>query len=380
MIRIGIVAGEASGDFLGAALINALKSEGIEYQLEGIGGDRLQAAGCHCLYPMEKLSVMGISEVMGRFRELLAIRQSLVRHFTTNPPDVFIGVDAPDFNFPLERTLRKNGIRIIHYVSPSVWAWRAYRLNGIAAAVDMMLTLFPFEPPCYENYGTPVAHVGHPLAGEIGLETDKQSARRSLELPQDKRILAVLPGSRRAELEKHTEPFLQAAEWCQQQTGGLAIISNLVDRSSRDLFQELGRQYTPETDVTLFTDRCHDVIAASDVVLLASGTVALEAMLVNRPMVVGYRVNWLTYQIAKRMIKTPYVSLPNLLAGRQLVPEYLQHDCRPDRLGPALVKWLHDAESVKQLKTEFTRLHRELMPISNAGMASIVMNVINAEN
>jgi len=380
MIRIGIVAGEASGDFLGAGLMNALKREGIDYQLEGIGGDRLHAAGCHSLYPVEKLSVMGISEVMGRFRELLAIRRSLAQHFINNPPDVFIGVDAPDFNFSLERTLRKNGIRVIHYVSPSIWAWREYRVKKIAAAVDMMLTLFPFEPAYYEKYSIPVTHVGHPLAGEIALETDQQAARQRLELPPDRRILAVLPGSRRAELEKHTEPFLQAAVWCQQQSGELEIISNLVDRSSRDLFRELGRRYAPDTDVTLYTGRCHDVIAAADVVLLASGTVALEAMLIKRPMVVGYRVNWLTYQIAKRMIRTPYVSLPNLLAGRQLVPECLQDDCKPDRLGPALVKWLQDQESVKQLNAEFTRLHAELMPTSDTGLVSIVMNVINAEN
>lgn len=379
MIRIGIVAGEASGDFLGAGLINALKREGIEYQLEGIGGDRLQATGCHCLYPMEKLSVMGFSEVLGRSLELLGIRRSLARYFTTNPPDVFIGVDAPDFNFPLERVLRKKGVRVIHYVSPSVWAWREYRLKSIATAVDMMLTLFPFESPYYQKYGIPVAHVGHPLAGEIGLETDKQAARERLELPRG-RILAVLPGSRRAELEKHTGPFLQAANWCQQQAGELKIISNLVNRSSRDLFRELARRSAPDIDVTMFSGRCHDVIAAADAVLLASGTVALEAMLIKRPMVVGYRVNWLTYQIAKRMIRTPYVSLPNLLAGRQLVPECLQNDCRPDRIGPALVKWLREQESVKQLNTEFTRLHRELMPISDAGLASIVMNVINAEN
>lgn len=380
MIRIGIVAGEASGDFLGAGLINALNREGIDYQLEGIGGDRLQAVGCHCLYPMEKLSVMGISEVLGRFRELLGIRRSLARYFTSNPPDVFIGVDAPDFNFPLERVLRKNGIRVIHYVSPSVWAWREYRLKTIATAVDMMLTLFPFEPPYYEKYGIPVVHVGHPLAGEIGLETDKQAARERLDLPPDGKILAVLPGSRHAELEKHTEPFLKAAGLCQQQTGKLKIISNLVNRASLDQFRELVRRFAPDIDVTMFSGRCHDVIAAADAVLLASGTVALETMLIKRPMVVGYRVNWLTYQIAKRMIRTPYVSLPNLLAGRKVVPECLQNDCRPDRIGQALVNWLQDQESVKQLNTEFTRLHRELMPVSDAGMASIVMKVINAEN
>ena len=380
MLRIGIIAGEASGDFLGAGLVNALRHAGVECQVEGIGGDMLQAAGCRSLFPMEKLSVMGISEVLGRYRELVGIRRSLARHFLSRPPDVFIGVDAPDFNFPLERHLRRNGIRVIHYVSPSIWAWREYRLKTIAASVDLMLTLFPFEPAYYERHGIPVAYVGHPLAAEIDLETDSSAARQRLSLPPRRRILAVLPGSRRSELEKHTVPFLEAADWCRKETGELEIISNLVDQPSAELFREIGRQAGLESDVTVFSGRCHDVIAAADAVLLASGTVALEAMLIKRPMVVGYRVNWLTYQLAKRMIRTPYVSLPNLLAGHQIVPECLQYDCRPDRLGPALMKWLHDTESVQRLKTEFTRLHRKLMPESDTDLASIVMNVINANS
>lgn len=378
MPSIGIVAGEASGDFLGADLISVLRKRRPDLQVTGIGGDRMRQAGCECLYPVEKLSVMGITEVLGRYLELHEIRGKLIKFFIANPPDVFIGIDAPDFNFPLELALRGKGIRSIHYVSPSIWAWREYRLKSIAKSVDMMLTLFPFEPGYYEKAGIPVRFVGHPLARSINLVPDPAAARRRLGLPEAGPVIALMPGSRQSELRRLTPVFLKTAVWCRQQTGKLHFISNLVNETDRQYVEQQMREITPAINVTLTTGRPLEVMEAADVVLLASGTAALEAMLLKRPMVVAYQLNWLTYQIAKRLIRVPYVSLPNLLAGKPLVPECLQDDCRPEVLGQHILDWLNNPSKVRQLVQEFTSIHEQIRLEGDDALANAVLEFIHA--
>ena len=376
MLRIGIVAGEVSGDILAADLINALKKRRGDIEVTGIGGSRLREAGCILLYPMEKLAVMGIAEVLGRYLELWYIRRSVRDYFLANRPDVFIGVDAPDFNFPLERALRGAGIKTIHYVSPSVWAWREYRLRTIARAVDMMLTLFPFENACYEKHNIPVCFVGHPLARKIAMHTDKRQARKRLGLPEDKTIIALLPGSRVSELEKHVRPFLQAAVWCRQKMDNLHFTSSLVDEKATTYLRDNAAIIAPQLDLTVFTGRSLDVMEAADVVLLASGTAALEAMLLKRPLVVGHKVNWLTYQIARRLVRIPWVSLPNILAGRKIVPECLQDACTPENLGREILNWLQHPDQAETLVKEFTRLHRLIRTDSDEVLVDAVLRVL----
>ena len=378
MLRIGIVAGEVSGDMLASDLVNALKKRREDIEITGIGGAGLQQAGCLLLYPMQKLAVMGIAEVLGRFPELWNIRRSVRDYFLANPPDVFIGVDAPDFNFPLERALRGAGIKTIHYVSPSIWAWREYRLRTIARAVDMMLTVFPFENAWYEKHHIPVCFVGHPLARKIAMHTDKSQARKRLDVPEDKIVIAILPGSRTSELEKHVEPFLQAADWCRQKMDNLHFITSLVDEKATASFRNHASIIAPQVELTVFTGRSLDVMAAADVVLLASGTAALEAMLLKRPMVVGHKVNWLTYQIAKRLVSIPWVSLPNILAGRKIVPECLQDECTPENLGSEILTWLRLPDLVAKLVEEFTGLHRLIRTDSDAALADAVLRVLDA--
>ena len=377
MLRIGIIAGEASGDLLGADLICAIRKHNPDIEVIGIGGERLIEAGCQSLYPMERLSVMGISEIFSRYFELLNIRRRIKQYFMDNPPDIFIGVDAPDFNFPIEKVLHNSGIKTIHYVSPSIWAWREYRLKSIAQSIDLMLTLFPFEHPYYEKYGIPVRFVGHPLAKKINIKTDKSAARTRLHLPMDKNIIAIMPGSRSSELNKLIEPFLHTANWCSERTSHLHFVTNLVNENAKNIFMEKIRKIAPEIQISIFTGQSLDVLEAADVILLASGTIALEAMLLKRPMVVAYKVSWLTYQIAKRLIRIPYVSLPNILAGRRIVPEYIQYDCRPEIMGPAILKWLNDKQAVADLVCDFTEIHQKIQPPPDQLIAKAVLDIIN---
>lgn len=361
---------------LGGDLISALRHRNPHIRFAGIGGEHMKHAGCECLYPVEKLSVMGITEVFGRFFELLGIRSALKKIFLDDPPDLFVGIDAPDFNFPLERALRRTGIKTVHYVSPSIWAWREYRMKSIAKSVDLMLTLFPFEPLFYDKYGIPVRFVGHPLANKIALDTDRFSMRKELDLPDDKKIVAILPGSRAAELEKLAVPFLQSAALCHKQQPDLLFISNLVSDDDRKYIETLAGNVAADIEIRCFSGRSLTVMGAADVVLLASGTAALEAMLLKRPMVVGYQVNWLTWQLAKRLVRTPYVSLPNILARKQLVPECLQHDCRPENLGREILHWLENEKQVAELEREFTQIHTAIRSIPGHTAADIIGDLL----
>jgi len=377
MINIGIVAGEASGDNLGADLITQVKRLHPDVRFIGIGGNRMQQAGCECLYTTDELSVMGISEVFSSLPRLLEIRRGLLDYFRSRPPDVFIGIDAPDFNFPVEKKIRRSGVKTIHYISPSVWAWREYRLRSIARSVDLMLVMFPFEEAYYEKHGIKARFVGHPLANKLVEEVTPAEARSRLGLPQDGKIIALMPGSRQSELRQLAKPFTETAVWCQRQRADLSFVCNLVNDADRHHVQSVMQAEAPQLPVRFFAGQSISVMAAADVILLASGTAALEAMLVNRPMVVAYRVNWLTYQLARRMIKLPYVSLPNILAGEEIIPECLQSACNPDTMGQKLLHWLDDEEAVSALMNRFRQIHRQIRPPAQGGAARAVLEIIH---
>ena len=376
MLRIGIVAGEASGDVLGAQLIKELKKNHPDIEIVGIGGKNLIESGCQSLFNMERLSVAGIVEVFGRCIELLNIRNNLIKYFMNNPPDVFIGIDSPDFNLTLEEKLRSKGIKTVHYVSPSVWAWRKSRLKKISRAVDLMLVLFPFELPYYEKYGIAAQFVGHPLSTQFDEETDKSKGREELGLPDDKTIVALMPGSRRSELKQLVSIFLETAVLCQQRYTNIHFVTSLIDEHARNFFVNSVTKYCPELPISVFTDDPRRVMQASDVLLLASGTITLEAMLLRKPMVVAYRVSWLSYQILKRLIYTPYASLPNLLAGKFLVPECIQYDCRPEKLCAELSNWLNDEVAVEKLKNAFDHLHEEMSQQKGHSAADAVNSLL----
>lgn len=375
-MRFGIVAGEVSGDILAAGLIHAIKSRFPEAQFEGIAGPLMIEAECQALFPLERLSVMGIVEVLGRYRELLGIRASLARHFIANPPDVFIGVDAPDFNLGLEKKLKVCGIPTVHYVSPSVWAWRQGRVKKIARSTDLMLTLFPFEADFYREHHMPVRFVGHPLADQIPLQTDAAQARAALGLPQDQTVVAVLPGSRVSELKYLAQPFVQTMQWCAASRPDLHFVVPLVNPVTRDIFMQALQQAPELNRVTLLDGQSHQAMAAADVVLLASGTAALEGLLLKRPMVVAYRVSAFTAWLAKRLLKVPYVSLPNNLAGEMLVEEYLQDAAVPEKLGPAVLRLLEQPQASQRLIDRFDAIHRDLRRDASNSAAEAVLGLV----
>lgn len=383
-MRIGIVAGEASGDLLGAGLIRALRQRHPEAVFEGIAGPRMIEQGCRALYPAHKLAVMGITEVLGRLFELLRIRAHLLRHFTAHPPDVFIGIDAPDFNLALERGLKRADIPTVHYVSPSVWAWRRYRVHNIARSVDRMLTLFPFEAAFYAAHaGHPVAarFVGHPLADAIappGAEdaTLRLRLRREFNLSAEAQVIALLPGSRETELHFLAAPFIQAAAWCHAQRPALRFIAPQAGALTHKLFERALAQHAPQLPVTLIDGRAQDALRVADAALIASGTATLEALLLRRPMVVAYRMAPLTAWIARCMLQVPWFSLPNLLAGRLLVPEFSQEQVTAENLGHALLRCLDDASRLVEINAAFDNIHRTLRRNADAAAAAAVLELL----
>ncbi|HAS8401157.1 TPA: lipid-A-disaccharide synthase [Vibrio vulnificus] len=373
-LRIGIVAGELSGDTLGEGFIKAIKAVHPDAEFVGIGGPKMIALGCQSLFDMEELAVMGLVEVLGRLPRLLKVKAELVRYFTENPPDVFVGIDAPDFNLRLELDLKNAGIKTVHYVSPSVWAWRQKRIFKIAKATHLVLAFLPFEKAFYDKFNVPCEFIGHTLADAIPLESDKAPARELLGLEQDKQWLAVLPGSRGSELKMLSQPFIETCKKLQQAFPELGFVVALVNQKRREHFEQAWKEYAPELDFKLVDDTARNVITASDAVMLASGTVALECMLLKRPMVVGYRVNAVTAFLAKRLLKTQYVSLPNILADTELVKEYLQDDCTPDNLFGEVSRLLEGDNH--QMLDKFTEMHHWIRKDADQQAANAVLKLI----
>ena len=378
-LRIGIVAGELSGDTLGEGFMMSIKKQYPDAVFVGIGGPKMIAQGCESLFDMEELAVMGLVEVLGRLPRLFKVKASLVQYFTQNPPDVFVGIDAPDFNLRLEKSLKDLGVKTVHYVSPSVWAWRQKRIFKIAAATDLVLAFLPFEKAFYDKFDVPCEFIGHTLADSIPLENDKQPARLALGIENsDKKWLAVLPGSRGSELKMLAEPFISACKILKQQHPELGFVVALVNDKRREQFEQTWRKIAPELDFILVNDTAKTVITACDMAMLASGTVALECMLLKRPMVVGYRVNPITAYIAKKLVKTDYVSLPNILADKELVKELLLEECTPQNLADEINCLM--GEKGQSMVEEFAALHHTIRKGADDQAANAVINLIWDKN
>ena len=359
-MRIAIIAGEASGDFLGAGLIRAVTARYPQARFEGIAGPRMADAGCECLYPMDRLAVIGLLETLRRYRELRGVRRNLIERFIDEPPDLFVGVDAPDFNLSVELALRRAGIRTLHYASPQVWAWRRYRLPKIRRAVDMMLTLFPFEEAFFRDHGIKARFVGHPLADIIPDVTDQRAARASLGLSPHLETVALLPGSRQSEVSLLARPMICAARWLAARRPGIQFVVPLVDDRARAAFEDSLSAIADSPQMHLLSGNARNAMIAADAVLLASGTATLEALLLKRPMVITYRLSRLSWWIASMVVKVPFAGLPNLLAGKALVPELLQDDATAEKLGAALLDFLEDPARSHALKEEFGHIHARL--------------------
>jgi lipid-A-disaccharide synthase len=366
--KVGIVVGEASGDKLATGLVRALKEYYPNIELVGILGPSLLSLGLakESLFPMERLSVMGFVDPLLRLPELIGMRYKLLSYFSENPPEVFIGVDAPAFNLGIERKLKERGIKTVHYVSPTIWAWRANRIHDIKKSVDLMLSIFPFEKALYTAHAVPVAFVGHPFADEIPLEIDTYAAKMSLGLEPTSSVIAVLPGSRGGELKRLSEPYLLACKRCYQKRGSLQFVAGLVNEQQRAYFQRMKEAIIPEIPFKILLGQARTVMAACDAALVTSGTATLEVMLHKKPMVVGYKTNRLTYEIAKRLVKVPYIAQPNILANELLVPEYIQERVKPYFLAEALLKQLNSSASKDNMLKRFQEIHLSLR--QNASM------------
>ncbi len=370
-LTVALVAGEASGDILGAGLMQALKAQHANVEFVGVGGPRMEAQGLESYFPQERLAVMGLVEVLGRLPELLRRRKRLLQTLLGVRPDVFIGIDAPDFNLDLALKLRRAGIKTVHYVSPSVWAWRQKRVLKIRDACDLMLTLFPFEAKFYDAHQVAVRFVGHPLADTIPLVSDRAAARTTLGLPQEGLIVALMPGSRGGEVGRLGELFLAAADRLRSMRPGIRFVVPCASPERRAQLEQMliGR----DLPLTLLDGRSHEALAACNAVLIASGTATLEALLYKRPMVVAYSVSPLTFRILKRLVKSPYVALPNLLAQRLLVPELLQDAATPDAMAQLLSPLLDNGDS----QTEgFDAIHRTLRCDASSQAADAVLELL----
>ncbi|WP_040261124.1 lipid-A-disaccharide synthase [Pseudomonas massiliensis] len=368
---IALVAGEASGDILGAGLMRALKAREPGVRFIGVGGPLMEAEGLRSYFPMERLAVMGLVEVLGRLRELLGRRKLLIETLLEARPDVFIGIDAPDFTLAIEARLHNAGIKAVHYVSPSVWAWRQKRVLKIREGCDLMLTLFPFEARFYEEQGVPVRFVGHSLADQIPLQADREQARRALGLAVEGPLVALMPGSRGGEVRRLGGLFFETAKRLLQARPGLHFVLPCASPERRSQLEALLAEHS--LPVTLLDGQSHQALAACDAVLIASGTATLEALLYKRPMVVAYRLAPLTWWMLKRMVKSPYVSLPNLLAQRKLVPELLQDAATPETLAANLLPLL---DNPAEQTAGFDAIHRTLRQDASNQAADAVLQLL----
>ncbi|MBT0729055.1 lipid-A-disaccharide synthase [Rosenbergiella nectarea] len=377
-LTVALIAGETSGDILGAGLIRSLKQKNPNIRFVGVAGPLMQAEGCEAWYEMEELAVMGIVEVLGRLRRLLHIRRELTKRLTALKPDVFVGIDAPDFNIPLEGKLKRAGIPTIHYVSPSVWAWRQKRVFKIGRNTDLVLAFLPFEKAFYDRFDVPCQFIGHKMADDIALHPDKLAARQTLNIPPQARCLALLPGSRSSEVDMLSADFIRAAVLLRERYPDLEIIVPAANAHRAEQFLAIKQEVAPTLSLNLVEGKAREVMIASDAAILASGTAALECMLAKCPMVVGYRMKPFTFWLAKRLVKTEWVSLPNLLAGRELVKELLQEECTPQHLATALEPLLHDSTERQELLATFQTLHQQIRWDADNQAAQAVLELIDA--
>jgi lipid-A-disaccharide synthase len=376
---VGIVAGEASGDLLGAELMRALRAIAPDVRFTGIGGPRMEAVGMEVLYPLQKLAVRGYVEVLKHYREILRIRRHVRDHFIAAPPAVFVGIDAPDFNLDLELALKAQRIPTVHYVSPSIWAWRSKRIHKIKRAVDKMLTVFPFEPAIYEAAGVPVEYVGHPLADMIDQVPGRREMREQLKLPLAAPVIALLPGSRQSELAQLATLYAQTARQITARLPQAIFLAPLVSRETREIFEAaLYQGESSPLNLTILFGHAHEALAAADVALVASGTATLEAALLRCPHVITYKMPASTYWLMRRHKRLPYVGLPNILAGEFVAPEILQKDATADNLAQALLNLLHDPTVRDRIELRFAALHASLRNNASHRAASALLPYLHA--
>ena len=377
-LRIALCAGEASGDGLGAGLIEALKQKFPSAQFAGIGGDAMRAAGCDTWYDAGELAVMGLAEVLRHLPRLLRLRKAFRQRMLDWKPDVFVGIDAPDFNLGVEAWLKQRGVRTVHYVSPSVWAWREKRAEKIGHSADRVLCLFPMEPPIYARHGVDARFVGHPMADDIPLHPDRDAARAALGLAPDAPVLAVLPGSRLGEIHRLAPAFFDAARRVAAEIPGLQVVVPAANAACKQALQAQFAANGADAAWHLLDGQARAAMIASDVVLLASGTATLEAMLCKRPMVVGYRIAPLTYRIVKGLglLKVERYALPNVLAGEDIAPERMQDDCTPEHLATDVLHWFRSPDAVAALQPTYQRLHAQLKQDASASAAAAVADVL----
>lgn len=380
-LKIGIIAGEASGDILAAGLIKQLKKRYPNATFEGIAGPKMQALGCQSLFNMEELSVMGLVEVLSRIRRLLFVRKSMLNHFIANPPDVFIGVDAPDFNLGLELKLKKRGIKTVQYVSPTVWAWREKRIFKIAKATHLVLSIFPFEKQVYDKHQIPCEFVGHTMADDIAIKPDKQKARRSLHLSENDIVLAVLPGSRKREVDTLLDVFMQSCLLLKADIAEFKVLIPVVNRQRKKQIDEYMQIHAPDLSIQVVIGHARESMIASDAVLLASGTATLEAMLCKKNMVTAYKLSGVTYQMMKWLYKAKYFALPNVLADEKLIPELLQDDVTASAISKLLLPMLtaQNEEQQQTLIAKFETLHGSLKKDADVQAAIAVSNLIEKQ-
>ena len=371
-LKVALVAGEASGDILGAGLMQAIREHYPQVEFIGVGGPLMEAQGLQSYFPMERLAIMGLVEVLGRLPELLARRKRLIATLKQQQPDVFVGIDAPDFNLTIELQLREAGIKTVHYVSPSVWAWRQKRVLKIRQGCDLMLTLLPFEAKFYQAHQVPVEFVGHPLADSVPMQTDLLSAREQLGLSADAQVVALLPGSRGGEVAKLGALFVDTARFLLAEKPLLRFIIPAANQARRQQLEAILAE-APNLPIEILDGQSQTALQACDAVLIASGTATLEAMLFKKPMVVAYKLAPLSHWLLKKMVKSPYISLPNLLAAEMLVPEFIQDAATPEALGQAVLTQLRDGS--KQTE-RFAELHQSLRCDASQRAAQAVLQVL----
>ncbi|AMM30499.1 lipid-A-disaccharide synthase [Acinetobacter lactucae] len=384
-LKIGIVVGEVSGDTLGVKLMRSFREQGIDAEFEGIGGPQMIAEGFNSYYPMETLSVMGIVEVLKDLKKLFAVRDGLINQWTQHPVDIFIGIDAPDFNLRLSKSIKEKNlpIKTVQYVSPSVWAWRQGRVHGIKQSIDLVLCLFPFEKVFYEQYEVPAAFVGHPLAKQLPLENPIQIAKQQLGIDENQKHIALLPGSRKGEVERLLPMLLGAANILHTKHPDIQFLIPAINDARKQQIEQGVEQLAPQLKAKIHILENTDseskigrmVMNASDIIALASGTATLEAMLMHRPMVTFYKLHWLTYLIAKFLVKIPYYSLPNIIAGKKVIEELIQADATPENLAAEIEKLMNVETAQIQVMQHLT-MHKQLISGNTEDPVQVILNVL----